>query len=241
MVRDNFGNRVALVTALLLNAVLLSACGGGTGGTQTTQAASSTSSGTTSISATTASSTKSTTSTASPAISGTGAATVNVGSPYTFTPVVSGASGTVSFSIANQPSWASFNATTGTLSGTPSASDIGTFANITLTVTAGGASATLGAFTVTVAAAPAQNGTAVLNWVPPTQNTDGSVITNLAGYYVYYGSSPTSMTNRIQISNAGLTAYTLTGLATGTTYFAISAYEAGGAESALSNVGSKVI
>ena len=236
MVRDNLGNRVALVTALLLNAVLLSACGGGSGGTQTAQAASS---GTTSTATT--SSTSSTTSTASPTISGNGAATVNAGSLYTFTPVVSGASGTVSFSIANQPSWASFNAATGTLSGTPSASDIGTFANITLTVTAGGASATLGSFTVTVAAAPAQTGTALLNWVPPTQNTDGSAITNLAGYYIYYGSSPTTMTNRIQISNAGLSAYTVTGLASGTTYFAISAYESGGAESALSNIGSKVI
>lgn len=239
MIRQSLGTRTALIAALLLNAALLSACGSGSPSAQSTQAApvaaaSSTAAGTTTTTTTT-------TTASAPTITGTAATTVSAGSAYRFTPTVGGASSALTFTIANKPAWASFDTATGTLSGTPAASDIGTYANIGISVTAGSLSASLATFTIAVSPAAVQTGTAVLTWTPPTQNTDGSTLSDLGGYFIYYGSSPNALTNRIQISNSGLTAYTVTGLPTGTTYFAISAYAASGVESALSNIGSKVI
>jgi hypothetical protein len=79
-------------------------------------------------------------------------------------------------------------------------------------------------------------GTATLDWTPPTQNSDGSVLTDLAGYTVYYGTSPGNLTEKVKITNPGLSAYTMTNLASGTWYFAVASYSSAGAESALSGV-----
>ena len=40
---------------------------------------------------------------------------------------------------------------------------------------------------------PAGSGSATLDWTPVTQNTDGTVLTDLAGYKVYYGTSRTTL------------------------------------------------
>lgn len=82
---------------------------------------------------------------------------------------------------------------------------------------------------------------ATLSWTPPTQNTDGTALTNLAGYRIHYGTSPTVLTQAIQIANPGASGYTVTNLAPGTYYFAVRAYTSGGAESATSNTVSKAI
>lgn len=84
-------------------------------------------------------------------------------------------------------------------------------------------------------------GMASLSWTPPTQNTDGTALTNLAGYRIHYGTSPTALISTIQIANAGVSAYTVSGLAPGTYYFAVRAYSSAGSESVHSNVGSKVV
>lgn len=84
-------------------------------------------------------------------------------------------------------------------------------------------------------------GTAALSWTPPTQNTNGTALTNLAGYRISYGTSATAMAQTVQISNAGVSSYTVTGLAPGTWYFAVRAYTTNGAESALSNTARKVV
>ena len=78
---------------------------------------------------------------------------------------------------------------------------------------------------------PNVSGSATLDWMPPTQNSDGSVLTNLAGYTVYYGTSPGSLTQTVKITNPGLTAYTIPNLPSGTWYFAVSAYSSAGVES----------
>ena len=64
---------------------------------------------------------------------------------------------------------------------------------------------------------------------------------DLTGYNVYYGTSPTSLTNKIVVANAGTTTYTVGSLPSGTYYFAVSAYNVNGIESTPSNVGSKTI
>jgi hypothetical protein len=84
-------------------------------------------------------------------------------------------------------------------------------------------------------------GRAALSWTPPTENTDGSALSNLAGYRVYYGASAGALTQKVDINNAGLTAYVLENLPAGTTYFAVVAINSAGVESALSGVGSKTI
>ena len=74
-----------------------------------------------------------------------------------------------------------------------------------------------------------------------TQNTDGSSLTNLGGYRIYYGNSTQAMTQSIQITNAGLTSYTVGNLTPGTYFFSLAAYTTDGVESAPSAVGSKTI
>jgi fibronectin type III domain protein len=84
-------------------------------------------------------------------------------------------------------------------------------------------------------------GTATLKWTAPTQNTDGTSLTNLAGYRIHYGASPDALTYALQVANPGLSSYTLSNLAPGTYFFAVRAYTSDGTESKPSNVLSKVI
>jgi hypothetical protein len=78
--------------------------------------------------------------------------------------------------------------------------------------------------------APAATGSATLSWLPPTQNANGSVLTDLAGYHIYYGTTP-DLEQSVTLANAGLTRYVLTGLAKTTWYFAMTAYDSAGRES----------
>lgn len=81
---------------------------------------------------------------------------------------------------------------------------------------------------------------ALLTWTPPTQNTDNSTLTNLAGYRLHWGPSATSLSQVVQLADPGQTSYTISNLTPGTWYFGIRAYTSQGAESALSNIISKV-
>lgn len=175
-----------------------------------------------------------------PTISGAPAKQVNAGSAYSFRPSAADADGDkLTFSIANRPAWAAFNTATGQLSGTPTATSVGTFANIVIRVSDGKASTALAAFPITVA--DVSIGAASLEWMPPTQNTDGSALTNLAGYRIVYGKSAAQLTQTIQVANAGTSSYVVDNLAPGTYYFAVRAYTSKGAESADSNVVAKVV
>ncbi len=175
------------------------------------------------------------------AVSGTPATTVTAGQPYSFTPSVTDGGGTLTYSIQNAPSWASFNSATGQLSGTPQAANAGTYSNIVISVTDNGSSASLPPFSITVAEASSGNGTADVSWTAPTTNTDGSTLTDLAGYNIYYGTSPNALTQKVQVTNIGVTNYVVSGLTSGTWYFAVTAYSSAGVESSLSNVASKTI
>ena len=170
-----------------------------------------------------------------PTISGHAAASVNVGMPYSFTPKSADANhDTLSFSIKNLPVWAKFNTATGGLSGTPTAGDVGTYANIQISVNDGKADAVLPAFTIAVNQMSAGN--AALDWTAPTENTDGSVLSNLAGYEVHYGTNPQQLTQVEKLANPGLTSYVVDNLSAGTWYFSVSSYSANGTESSSSGV-----
>jgi hypothetical protein len=180
-----------------------------------------------------------------PTIGGNPPTQAQAGTAYSFIPSASDSSGkALSFSVQNKPSWATFSIATGRLSGTPASADVGTDANIIITVSDGTTSAALAPFTITVAAAPAPPqtlGTATLSWTAPTQNTDGSPITNLAGYVISYGTSATLLSQTVSITNAATTSYTVQNLGSGTWYFAVSSETAAGVQSSLSSVVSKTI
>jgi len=175
-----------------------------------------------------------------PTISGTPPTSVNVGAAYTFTPKAADAAGkALSFSINNAPAWTAFNTGTGQLSGTPSAAYAGTYANIVISVSDGTTSASLAGFSIAVD--QVSNGTATVNWMPPTDNTNGTALTGLAGYEIHYGSASNNLSQTVQVANAGLSSYTLTNLTAGTWYFGVTAYNTSGTQSSMSNLASKTI
>ncbi|HEX7041604.1 MAG TPA: fibronectin type III domain-containing protein [Trueperaceae bacterium] len=78
-----------------------------------------------------------------------------------------------------------------------------------------------------------------LTWTAPTQNTDGSPLTDLVGYRIYYGTSEGGpYPNVVSVMDAGATQYIVTGetLSENTTYcFVATAVNAAGLESQYSN------
>jgi hypothetical protein len=94
-----------------------------------------------------------------------------------------------------------------------------------------GSGTTGGGSTPTTPVKSTTNGVVTLDWTPPTSNSDGSVLTNLAGYKVYYGTSPTDLSQSVKVSNPGLASYSVTGLNSGTWYFAVTSYSSDGVES----------
>ena len=78
-------------------------------------------------------------------------------------------------------------------------------------------------------------GTSVtLGWVAPTENNNGSPITDLAGYKIHYGVTSQDYTKVVAVSNPSLSRYVLDSLESGTYFFAITAYNSKGIESTLS-------
>jgi hypothetical protein len=173
-------------------------------------------------------------------IGGTPPTSVVAGSGYAFTPTASDPQGkALTFSVTSLPSWASFSSSTGKLSGTPASANVGTYGNIVISVSDGSSSASLAPFSIAVTG-PA-SGSATLNWSVPTENTNGTPLTNLAGFHIYYGASPSNLNNTAQIASADTTSYTVDNLAAGTWYFSINAYTSAGVESAISNIASTTI
>jgi hypothetical protein len=200
-------------------------------------------------------------------ISGTPLTTVMATRYYGFQAwATDGTNTAVTYAISNKPKWATFDSKYGHLSGIPAAGDVGKYSNISIWATDGRSSAYLPAFSITVTSngststsgggttsggttsggttssgGTGTTGAATVNWHPPTQNTNGSTITNLAGYVINYGTNSKSLTQQVKVSNPGITSYMIGGLTKGTYYFAVSAYNSAGVVSALSGMGSKTI
>jgi Putative Ig domain len=176
-----------------------------------------------------------------PTISGTPATSAIDGENYSFTPAANDQDGdTLTFAIQHKPAGFNFSSTTGALTGLAAT---GTYANIIISVSDGrGGTASLPAFTLTVTGS-SPTGSATLSWDAPTQYTDGTPMsaTDLAGYHVYHGMSASNLNDVIMVDGATTLSYVVNNLVAGTHYFAVSAVTVTGAESALSNVGSKTI
>lgn len=181
---------------------------------------------------------------APPTISGTPSTGDVAGNAYSFQPTASGPSGkTLAFSVQNKPSWANFSIATGLLSGTPSSTQTGTYSNIVVSVSDGLNSSSLAPFSIAVTSATstATTGSVTVNLTPPTSNTDGTTLTDLAGVTIYYGTSPSNLSQKVQVAGTTQTSHTITNLASGTWYFGGVAYTTTGLQSAMSSLVSTTI
>lgn len=176
-----------------------------------------------------------------PTISGTPVTSAKAGQPYSFKPTAQDADGDpLTFSIQNKPAWATFDASNGTLYGTPTSANVATFSNVVISASDGKASASLPAFAITVAAAP--TGSITLSWVPPTQNTDGTPVTGLSGFRVFYGTASRQYAQSLVISSPSIRSVVVEGLSPGTTwYFGVKAVTSTGVESEYSNEAIKTL
>jgi hypothetical protein len=146
-------------------------------------------------------------------IAGAPAKSTDAGAYYSFRPTVTAPSGAkLTYSIVNKPAWTVFSSSSGTLTGTPATS--GTHYGISIKVTDGKTSATLPTFNIAVA--KPGSGTALLSWEKPARNTDGTALSNLAGFRVHYGTSLSALTKTITVGGANSTSASIEGLARGT-------------------------
>jgi hypothetical protein len=235
----------AKLPCVVVSCILLVACGGGDGSSNTAATSSGPSAtaggssggstadtgsgGSTAGAGATAANSK-------PTISGTPSTAAITNQKYLFEPKAQDADGDVlTFRVNNAPPWASFDLATGSLQGTPKPSDVGTYANIVISVTDGAANAALNAFTITVQ--DVGSGSVELSWQAPTENEDGSPLTDLAGYKLYWGTAPGDYANSVTIDNPGVLNYVVDNLAPTTTYyFVATAFNTGGTESSPSDM-----
>jgi hypothetical protein len=84
-------------------------------------------------------------------------------------------------------------------------------------------------------------GSATLSWTAPTLNTNGTALTDLAGYTIYYGSSANSLTEILQVADPSATSHVVGNLVSGTYYFSIAAYGTNGLQSSEASPVSKTV
>ena len=215
------GARGRTALAVVMAALLLAACGGGEEETADTNAPA-------------APVTPPAPSQSPPQISGAPTTQTLIDHTYSFVPTANDPNGdSLQFTIANRPSWLSFSPSTGGLTGTPTAADVGTYRGVTIQVTDGRTPSTLPAFDVQVFAVGPSSVT--LSWLPPTENEDGSPLTDLAGYRIRYGDRPGTYSKRISLNGTGLATYSIDGLLPITYYFVLSSINSRGVESQYSN------
>jgi len=175
-----------------------------------------------------------------PTITGSPPSSILQGQAYEYTPTASDADGdTLNFTVTRKPAWASFDRATGRLSGTPNSAAVGSYTNIGISVSDGRATAALANFSITVN--QIGEGSATLSWTPPTANADGSTLTNLAGYHIYYGANRNVLNRSVALNNPGLTRYAVENLPRARWYFAMTSVNSRGVESRRSALVSKAI
>jgi hypothetical protein len=195
-----------------------------------------------------------------PWIKGTSPKNITARFWYSFKPSAGDPNGrTLKFSIVGKPTWATFSTSTGKLSGrSPTTTTGKTYSGIAIRASDGSLSATLPKFSLTVVA-PASS-SVTLRWLAPMLNVDGTVLTNLKGYQVEYGtaSDGTAITNltgykvsygnatqtytvELNISGAATNSVVIEDLQPGAYYFPVKAVNSNGVVSDFSNEVSKVL
>ena len=176
-----------------------------------------------------------------PTIAGVPDTMAVIGQTYEFAPEATDPDqDMLTFAVENRPGWASFSPSTGRLSGTPTTSHVGTYGDIVISVTDGKATRSLSAFSISVTSVSGTS-SVTLSWTAPTRNTDGSTLTDLAGYRVHYGTSAGSYTHAVPLPNKSMTSVVIEDLTPARWYFAVKAYNSAGVESAFSDSVNKLI
>jgi len=107
------------------------------------------------------------------------------------------------------------------------------FSILLLPIVLGTVSLSQGCKTVTELAIT-QKGSVTIEWSSPTQNDDGSALTDLSGYKIRYGTAPGIYTSFVDVGNVNT--YTVRNLEVGKTYyFSVSALNSTADESPGSN------
>ena len=164
-----------------------------------------------------------------PTISGTPSPSVLIDKQYSFTPSASDVDNDpLTFSVSGEPTWLNIDANSGALTGTPTLANVGTYSGITVSVTDGSLSSSLPEFRVDVV----QNadGSVTLSWAAPALNEDGTALTDLAGYKIYYGTSSRNYTTQIPV-DLGTTTLVVDNLTPDTYFFAATAINSADVES----------
>lgn len=84
-------------------------------------------------------------------------------------------------------------------------------------------------------------GSTTLSWTAPTENDDNSPLTDLTGYIIHYWDQAGQYSNTIYVGDPETTSYEVENLMPGTYYFAVTAINSDGGESAFSNMLEKTI
>lgn len=145
---------------------------------------------------------------------------VTVGEYYYFVPTAANANtAELEFSYINKPDWSGSYRSSGALIGTPAVP--GVYPDIQIEAWDGVHFGISAPFTITVSAISASSVT--LRWVRPSENTDGSVLTDLRGYLIRYGNRTGQLDNQLSIGSADSTTAELSDLTPGEWYFQIAA------------------
>mgnify|MGYP002277931815 CR=1 FL=1 len=168
-----------------------------------------------------------------PSLSGSPINSVKAGEQFAFRPTASDPDGDpLTFSVSNKPGWADFDSTSGELSGMPLLGNEGLYSDIRITVSDGEETASI-QFNITVTASGSARVT--LSWTPPTENEDGTALTDLAGYKIYYGTASGEYTEQIRVENPSVSTYVVDNLSPTTYFFVATAYNQNGLESDYTN------
>jgi len=84
-------------------------------------------------------------------------------------------------------------------------------------------------------------GSVTLTWTAPTQNEDGSALTDLAGYKIYWGTTSGNYPNSITVNDKDATSYVVDNLSSGTYEFVATSFNTSGVESRYSAPATKVV
>src|SRR6185503_1329217 len=164
------------------------------------------------------------------------------GASFTFTVAATTAERTLTYYIAG---WNSTGKVTVTLPGAPTYtttfSSSTTFSRVITLKFRGDAPGTLrvtysqtagsGSINMQAAALSQAASSTILTWAAPALNSDGTPLTDLAAFKVYWGTTPGTYSQSTKIASAAARTYTINGLTTGTWYFVVTALNAAGTES----------
>jgi hypothetical protein len=84
-------------------------------------------------------------------------------------------------------------------------------------------------------------GSVRLTWTAPTQNEDGTALTDLAGYKIYWGTTAGNYPNSVTINDATATTYVVDNLAPGAYEFVATSFNTSNVESSYSTPATKVV